>query len=411
MHSPPEPRTVRLIERRPRCVRLASVDVAFLLEHQRGNLEVLPTGHRDRYRLTALGCAGVIVTPTCRLVIRPKVPMTHVLSMLDPLAEVPAQWDCVAPQTGTEILEFLAGQLARRLEERVAAGLHRAYRERREQGAVLHGRLDLPAQLREAPGRKDQLHGRFDEWTADVLCNQAAKATMELLLSSPLLGSEVHALLRKTLSGFESVSSVPLSPRLWEMSREERPAAEYGPLLELCRLLADSLSPGRVAGPLIGPSFLLDLERVFERYVTRGIVEAFADSSTHTVAVQTTFTVTEPVAEQASLTMRPDLTIVSEGQALLVVDAKWKRWTGTAETADLYQVLAYGTALGAAGAMLVYPGNRRRCREFRFTHTPLRLQLCSVRVDGSRAACRRLGRSLRAWAHRESDKKHGQTKH
>ncbi len=60
MHSLSEPRTLLLTERVPHVARLAPVDVAFLLEHHRAHVEVLPTGRRDRYRLTALGCTGVL---------------------------------------------------------------------------------------------------------------------------------------------------------------------------------------------------------------------------------------------------------------------------------------------------------------------------------------------------------------
>src|SRR6185437_11980354 len=134
MPSLSQPRTLILTERVPHVARLVPGDVAFLLEHHRAHVEVLPTGRRDRYRLTALGCAGVLVIPMCRLVIRPKIPLTNLFAMLDPLAPAPAALDTVAPSAGTEALEFLAGQLACRLSERIAAGLHRAYRQRNEQG-------------------------------------------------------------------------------------------------------------------------------------------------------------------------------------------------------------------------------------------------------------------------------------
>lgn len=399
MNSPVQPRTFVLTERRPHITRLHPEEVAYLLEHHRGRLEVLPAGRRDRYRLTALGCAGVLVAPACRFVIRPKIPLANVLAMLDPLAEVPSGGDRIAAEKGTEALEFLAGQLARRMTERVAAGLYRAYRERREQGTVLHGRLDLPAQLREASGRKDQLHSQYDELSTDLPCHRAVKATVEMLLTSPLLGAEVRAALRKALAGFEDVSSVPLSTRLWDTIGAERLPAEYGPLLDLCRLLADSLTLNDIGGNTPVPSFLLDLERVFEMHVTRGVVEAFAQGSTHTVAVQVTRTVSEPARDQPDVTMRPDLTIDRDGRTVLVIDAKWKRLPRSAEPADLYQVLAYGTALGAKGLVLVYPGRRCSVRTYRFKHTPMQLMVCTLGVAGTREACvrsmRRLGRTLK----------------
>lgn len=399
MHARSQPDTLFLTERRPRLAWLAPVDVAYLLEHHRGHLEVLPTGRRDRYRLTALGYVGVLAAPTCRFIIQPKIPLANIFAMLDPRAEVPQARDDSAAQTGTETLEFLAWQLSRRMAERTAAGLHRAYRERRERGTVLHGQLDLPEQLRQAPGRKDQLYGRLDELSADLPCNQAVKATAESLLASPLLGVELRAALRQAFVGFEGVTSVSLSPRLWEMAEAEQLPAEYRPLLDLCRVLADGLTIGATAGLRPAPSFLLDLERIFERHVTCGIVEAFANSGQHMVAVQVTHTVTEDAIDQYDVTIRPDLTIERDGRTILVVDAKWKRWTGSAETGDLYQVLAYGTALGVEAVVLVYPGKRWRCQEYRFRHTPLRLLLCTLHVTGTRERClrsvRRLARTLK----------------
>ena len=347
-------------------------------------MEVLPTGGRDRFRLTALGCVGVLVTPMCRLLIRPKIPWVNVFAMLDPLAIVPTAADAITATTGTEALEFLAGLPAQRMTERVAAGLHRAYREQKEQGPTLHGRINLTSQLRESPGRKEQLHSQYEDWSVDGPGNRVVKAMAEADLSSPHPGSGVRVALRHALDGFAEVASVPLSPRLWQESEAQQLPADYRQLLDLCRLLADSLIPGDTAGPLAAPSFLLDMERLFERYVTRGIVEAFAQSRNHTVAGQMAHVVNRVVADQPELTMRPDVTIDRDGRTLLVVDAKWKHWTGAAETADLYQVLAYGTALGAEGVVLVYPGKRWRCQEHLFTHTPLRLLVCTLKVAGRR---------------------------
>jgi 5-methylcytosine-specific restriction enzyme subunit McrC len=392
------PRTLVLTEWVPHVARLAPVDVAFLLEHHRAQLDVRPTGRRDRYRLTALGCAGVLVAPSCRLVIRPKVPLANVYAMLDPLASVSAASDVVKAVPGSELFDFLAGQLACRMMERSTAGLHRAYREQHEQGAMLHGRVDLPAQLREAPGRKDRLHSVRDDLSTDVPCNQVVKASAEQLLASPLLGAEVRDALRRALAGFEGVSSLPLTAQLWEMAQTPQPPEAYRPLLELARLLSDSLTPGGGMGPTPAPAFLLDMERVFEMHVTRGVIAAFARSRRYTVSVQATRTVNQPVADQPDVTMRPDVTIDRDGQSLLVVDAKWKRRPGSAETADLYQVLAYGTALGAQRVALVHPGRTWRVWEYQFTHTPLRLTVFTLPVSGSREKClrsaRRLGRAL-----------------
>src|SRR5207245_1817932 len=145
-------------------------------------LQITPTGRRHHYRLLPRGVVGVIVAPTCRLVIAPKIPLPNLFFLLDPTQPLPSQPDHVAATPNLAVLDFLAGQLAQRLQERAAAGLHRAYVEKAEQGSHLQGRLDLPAQLRQGPGRKDQLHSRYEDLTADLPCNGIPRAVAERLL-------------------------------------------------------------------------------------------------------------------------------------------------------------------------------------------------------------------------------------
>ncbi len=389
-------RTLYLTERVPQHCRLLPADVSFLLRCHRGRLEVAPTGRRSVYHLTARGCAGVLVAPGCRLVIRPKIPLDTLFFLLDPLAPVPAAADRTAAADGDEVLDFLAGQLACRLGDRAAAGLHRGYREGREDGPFLHGRLDLAAQLREAPARKDQLHSLFDDFTADIPCNRVLRATAERLLVSPLVSDSVRAALRRCLVALEGVQAVLPGPEEWQRLAGARLPEDYRPLLDLCGLLLDGLAPAAAPGPVAAPAFLLDMERVWERHVTRAVVAAFAGSRA-CVSVQVAHAAGRDDRGR-SVVMRPDVTVDRDGRPVLVVDAKWKRPGRGAPSEDLYQVLAYAAALGAGRAVLVYPGRRDRVRDCVFERCPVRVTVRALRVQGSREACarsaRRLGRSL-----------------
>jgi 5-methylcytosine-specific restriction enzyme subunit McrC len=393
---PASGRTLYLTERVPQRCRLLPADIVFLLDRHRTHLAVVPTGRRDDYRVTARGCAGVVVAPCCRLVIRPKIPLNNLFFLLDPLTPEPAAADRTAGVAGDEVLDFLAGQLACRLAARAAAGLHRGYRERREDGPFLHGRLDVQAQLREAPGRKEQLHCLFDDFTADVPCNRVLRATVECLIASPLVGDRVRAALRRCRPALEGVRAALPVPEEWERLTGAHLPADYPPLLDLCRLLLDGLAPAEASGPVRAPAFLLDMERVWERYVTRAVEAAFAGSPAG-ISVQ--------VAHEAGrddrgrpVVMRPDVTVDRDGRPAVVVDAKWKRPGRRAPAEDLYQVLAYCTALGANRAVLVYPGRRDRVRDCVFERSPVRVTVRALRVEGSREACarsaQRLGRSL-----------------
>src|SRR5262249_47881785 len=162
------------------------------------------------YRLTPTGHVGTIVGPGCRLVILPKIPVRNLAHLLDPAGPLPVADDRVTPVQGDRVLDLLARRLARLPEGRGAARLHRAYAERSEQGPSLHGRLDLPAQLRDQPGRKDRLHCRYEDFTSDVPCNQLARATAELVVRSPLLGDSVRQALRRALEGYAGVTPAVL---------------------------------------------------------------------------------------------------------------------------------------------------------------------------------------------------------
>ncbi len=358
----------------------------------RSRIDLAPTGRRGVFRLAPRGCAGVVVAPTRRLVIHPKIALQNLFFLLDPDDPVSVALDESALAPGLEILDFLVGRLARLLTERGAAGLRRGYREIAEEGPFLHGRIDVPAQLREGAARKDRLHSVRDDFTADVPCNQAPKATAERLLASSLLGGRVREMLIQALRGFEEVTTAPLTPDLFAAAEADRPVEGYRPLLDLCRLLADALGPSDNAGITSCPVFLLDMERVFERYVTRGVAKAFADG--WRAAAQQTHIVAPNVE------MRPDLTVYHDGLPMMVVDAKWKRPAGAPSPTDLYQMLAYCTALGIGRAVLVYPGRRDGVQVFQLHQAPIQIEMRTLRVVGAPRRClrslKRLGLAMRA---------------
>jgi 5-methylcytosine-specific restriction enzyme subunit McrC len=390
--TPRADRTLFLTERARRVCRLAPADVAFLVAHHAAHFELLPTGRRDVYRVTPGGFVGVVAAPSCRLVVRPKVPLANLFFLLDPLAPYPAARDCSTPEDGREALDFLAGQLARRLRERADAGLHRGYDERQTAGPFLLGRLDAAAQLRGTAAHKEQLHCRHDAFTADVLCNRAARSAAELARASPLLRDETRAALDAALRGFAEVTAIALTPDVWAALDAAAPEA-YRPLLDLARLLADALAPGVATGPTPGPAFLLNLEQVFERFLTRMISTA-AEASRWRATAQPLLRASVPVAGQPDLNIRPDVLVLWEGTARLVVDAKWKRLGATPLVpADVYQVLAYCSALNVGRAALVYPGRRDRAWRYDLERGGS-LIIRTLRVAGEREALARSARRL-----------------
>jgi 5-methylcytosine-specific restriction enzyme subunit McrC len=246
--------------------------------------------------------------------------------------------------------------------------------------------------MRDAGIHKEQLHSQLDDFTVDVACNRIARATAEHLASSPLVDERLRTEFRRTLASFADVKVVPITPALFDAAAA---TSEYGPLLDLCRLVLDGVGINEKAGTWSAPAFLLDMEQVFERYVTRGVVEAFVGSAQHSVAVQQTYSFHQPIAGRPDLLMRPDVTIERGGRPSLLVDAKWKRPArGHVPTADVYQMLAYAAGLGVGRVVLVYPGKRDRGWHYVLVQAPVRVEVRTLRVTGTAEECRRSLRRL-----------------
>jgi 5-methylcytosine-specific restriction enzyme subunit McrC len=386
---PDLPPTFELSERVATPCRLSAAAVDFLLSRHRAHVALLPTRDAGVYRVTPRGHVGTLVAPGCRLVIRPKIPVQNLFHLLDPTAPLPVADDRAAVNAGGALLDFLAAHLARLMSARAAAGLHRAYVEQAAEGPFVQGRLDVKEQMRTGHTAKDKLHCRYEDFTADVPCNQLPRATAELVLRSPLLGDAVRPALAAAVRGFGGVRPIALGTDSFAAAPADRLTEAYRPLLELCQLLAESLSPAGAAGEAACPAFLLDMERIFESYCTSGLSAAFAATSgPYQVQVQPF----HRVAGAPDLAMRPDWTLHRRGRPFVVVDAKWKR--SPQVRADVYQVLGYCAALGYPRGVLVYPGRRDRGRQHTFAETGLTLEIRTLRVVGERAACQRSLRRL-----------------
>src|SRR5262245_1971540 len=203
-------RTLRLIEYRPREVRLRRADVDALLADPHRAVEVAPTRDRGRYRLTASGKVGVLLTPNLRIVIRPKIPATNLHLLLDPVAPPDAVADVAGAEPGTEAIDFLARRLADGMRARATSGLPHGYVERTDRQTFLQGRLDVAAQARESPGGRDRFHVARQEFSPDLPFNRLVKATAEALIVSPLVTPGARINLRAALIWYVTVQSTSL---------------------------------------------------------------------------------------------------------------------------------------------------------------------------------------------------------
>jgi 5-methylcytosine-specific restriction enzyme subunit McrC len=391
-------RTIRLVERRPRECRLRRADVDSLLAEQSATIDLAPTHTRGVYRLTPRGYAGVIVGPRARFVIRPKLPLKDLFHLIDADSRLVLFDDRTDAALNTELIDLLALHLADLLAAQARTGLHHGYVENHEVQTFLQGRLDVAAQMRESLARRTQFHCLREEFTADGLWNRFPKATAECLLRSNLLGPAAALLLRDALASYQPIESVPLNiPDLRALNAVPLPEG-YRPLLQLCGLLASGLRPSQRAGDHSFPAFLIDLERLFEEFLSRALQAEFNGKGRYCAIAQRTFAIAPDDRALHPLTLTPDLVIEKDQQPWCILDAKWKNLRGGPDAADVEQVVTYGIALGCFDVRLVYPGKRFRAVRYAVGQRGMRLTIHTLAVgrgqDARRQSLRRLIRSI-----------------
>ncbi|TRV80121.1 restriction endonuclease [Streptomyces sp. 130] len=249
-----------------------------------------------------------------------------------------------------DLVPALAHAVERQIDRALRQGLLQGYRAAEESALVVRGRIRESEQIRRRFGATLPIEVAFDEFTTDIAENRILRAAVERLLRLPgVPGGVRHRLLHQRARLAEAEALVRGQPLpAW---RPTRLNARYHQALHLARAVLDGTSVEHSAGGLRVDGFLFDMNRLFEDFVTVALRNA-CHARGHVARLQ------DPhhLDEAAAIRMKPDLVLYEPGGAVCaVVDAKYKaeKRHGFPD-ADLYQMLAYCTALGLPEGHLVY---------------------------------------------------------
>jgi len=314
-----------------------------------GIWEVAPT--------TKVGVATVAGTT---IWVRPKVDIARILFLLG-YAKKPGWLDETAKLAEVDdIVSALALAFCDQAERAVEQGLLQGYTEVDDSLTVLRGRVREQEQLRRRFGIAVPLLVRYDDHTADIAENQLLRGATEVLLRLPGVPAPVRVRLRRLRSAMADVTPPVPGARLptWVPNRLN---SRYHVALWLAEVLlrrnAVDQSPGSVG---VG-GFLVDMAKVFEDFLTDTLSTSLTRFGGSVKAQDRHY-----LDGAAEVLMKPDLIWYFDGVPAAVVDAKYKAEKPAGfPDADLYQMLAYFTALGLPEGHLVYA----RGHEVEVSHT------------------------------------------
>lgn len=344
--------------------------------------------------VTASHHIGTIVTPDIELLIRPKVPLENLLTML--AVGMPAEaWrhEVFAYGSDRNLLPALAAFFARTLERALATGLRRDYRPEREKLVALRGRVDVARQFRN-PGVVSPLACAFDEYTPDIDENRYLRAAVRHLLRVPGIRADTRRVLQFELARFEDVADVGVDPDLADRIRFTRLNRHYEPAIRLAALVLRNLTLIDRAGAASAASFLLDMNDLFQRWVTERLRVALRRH----LVVRAEPTVHLGLHQR--VTMNPDLTMLDAGVPVYVADVKYKlTFSGAGRSDDYYQLLAYTTAMDLPEGLLIYCQDDGTVPELEVVvrHAGKRLWTCALPLAGSPKDVEQAVVDLAAW--------------
>ena len=303
----------------------------------------------EPWRLTAQGWVGYIpLAPDLHLALQPKVPLENLFSMLEVAYRQPFQVlpGVVATESLPDFFERLAFILANRVLGRVRQGLYRAYLPRTERLPFVRGRWQLHRAV-PLPGQVN-LDCAFEEHTTDVADNRILLYTV-WLLSRAVRRAKVRQVVQQAYRALHGRARLtPFTAADCNGRSYHRLNEDYQPMHVLCAFFLDQLGPAHQWGKYQSLPFLVDMARLFERFVAAWLGQ-------HCPA-------TLQLREQAPVN-NPDvgalvdlvLTDAESGQVRCVLDTKYKLPPGKPAERDIYQVVAYAQDRDCLEAVLIYP--------------------------------------------------------
>ena len=359
-------------------------------------------GQSDTYVLTPGSVVGALDLGDLSVVIRPKLEISRVVYLASyAMGAFKLRDESFSFTSAPTLVETLALALTSAARRAFARGLLHGYRAEHEALTTVRGRIDMAEQLRRRFDVLLPVEVRYDEFTDDILANRLIKAAAELLGRMRLDDVRSRDGLRWMSATLANVTQVSFSPHEVPEVAFDRLNMHYREVVALSRLVLRHQALELERGGTRAAGFLIDMNKVFQGFVTRALRESLGVSD-RTLRSDKNLPRRITLDERGQLGLEPDLTWWDGSTCTFVGDAKYKRVRDErVPNADLYQILAYATALNLPGGLLIYAKGEAGRVVHEVRHSGKRLGVATVDLAGSideiRATIDQLARRVRSF--------------
>ncbi|MEV7103338.1 McrC family protein [Streptomyces atroolivaceus] len=351
-------------------------------------VEAAPDPYRPGgWRLRAGGKVGAVALGApghgpVTLRIAPKVPVARLFFLIGYAADPRVHRDGeVSVAEREEVLPALAQGFERSLERALRQGVLQGYRHTEEAAPVVRGRIREAEQVKRHHGRAFPVEVAYDDYGTDIAENRILRAATERLLSLPRVPDGVRRRLRHHRVRLLDARTLTRGIRDLPQWRASRLNLRYQPALRLAETVLQGASLEHADGRISVDGYLIDTHKIFEDFVCVALREALVEhGGRSTLQARGVH-----LDEDEAIRMRPDLVWYGDhGDPRAVADAKYKAEKPEGfPDADLYQMLAYCTALGLSDGHLVYARGYGASVTHRVRHAGIRIHQHALALDRS----------------------------
>ena len=347
------------------------------------SLTIDPSDQDARYHLTPGSTVGAVQTGDLSVLVEPKIGIPKLLSLacyaMGAFKPRDTYFDFAEDQALPDILALALTTASRRAFRR---GLLHGYLTEEETLYGIRGRVRFDDQLRLRFGVPVPIEVRYDEFTNDILANRLVRAAAARLTRMRIRSKKARRELGWVTGMLSQISLLEFPPGNVPSLTFDRLSEHYRTAVGLAQLILRHTAFQSDRGRIRSSGFVVNMNDLFEEFVTRALREALGVSDRAFRKARRHDGVT--LDEKNDLRLKPDLSWWDSNKCSFVGDAKYKRILDQrVPNADLYQLLAYATALDLPGGMLIYAQGEADPVVHKVRHLGKQLEIAAVDLSGT----------------------------
>jgi len=257
-----------------------------------------------------------------------------------------SNYENVATEEFDNIHNLLAAILSKGIGQQLKQGLYREYLNKKEDMAVMRGKIDMPGTIQKKIAHQQVLTCEYDELSENNFLNQILKTTVLILLRHSKVDTEYKDALKKEMLFFSNVDTLDPAVIKWSSIRFQRNSQTYRMLISLCQLVLQGMLLTTDSGDYKLASFIDEqrMSRLYEKFILEYYSKEYPQLQVS--ASQIPWALDDGLGIMLPI-MQSDITL-SHGGTVLIIDAKYYTHTTqmqydvyTLHSNNLYQIFTY----------------------------------------------------------------------